>query len=177
MNQISLIVCTNEVFSIGKDNRLLYHIKDDLQRFRKLTLGNYCIMGKKTFLSLPKPFDDRVNVVLTSNPNFKGDVDYKYPNYNIMIESNLEKILNQYKNTGEQDRELFLCGGCRVYAEGMKYVDNIYLTMVHDDKEGDVYFPSLELKSFTIINTEKHYDEKSGLYYSFIDYKKKPSLD
>lgn len=177
MNKVSLIVAVNEVFAIGENNKLLYHIKEDLQRFKNKTMGNYCVMGRNTFESLRKPFEGRTNVVLTSSSSFKEDVKYKYPNYDIMVESNLEKILNQYKSTGEQDKELFICGGVGIYAESMPYVDNIYLTMVHDDKEGDVYFPSLELKNFTILNTEKHYDDKSGLYYSFIDYKKKPSLD
>ena len=170
---VSLITCINEDFSIGKDNKLLYHIKKDLERFREKTLNTYCVMGKNTFFSLNKPFDKRVNVVITSNPHLKIEDELK-EKYDILIESDLEKVLNQYKFTGSQDKDLFLCGGSRIYAEGIKYCDNLYITMVHQKGiEADTYFPSQELSNFTITHTEKHFDEVSGLYYSFINYKRK----
>lgn len=166
---ISLIVAVNENFAIGNKNELLYHIKDDLLRFKELTSGNFVVMGRKTFESLPKPFKQgRTNVILTREEDYKVDSDA-----DILICNDLTKVLNQYKFTGKQDRDMFIIGGGEIYAEAIHWCDNIYLTMVHDDKEGDTYFPKQELSMFKKVSCEKHLDEASGLYFTYINYERK----
>lgn len=174
---VNIIACINESFQLGdsKTNNLLYSIKNDLNEFRKRTLNNYVVMGKNTFRSLKKPFDNRVNVIISSNLELTN----KYcDDYDILVEDDLEKVLNQYKFTGKQNKDLFLCGGARIYSEGIKFCDNLYITMVHEYSKpnGDVYFPSQELSNFTITHKEKHFDEECGLFYSFINYKRKENV-
>lgn len=175
---VNIIACVNESWQLGnsKTNDLIYKIKNDLKEYRQKTMGHFCIYGRKTYESLPKLFDGRTNVILTRDKNFKLDEEL-HKKYDVIIEHDLTKILNQYKATGKQEKEAFLCGGVNVFAEGIHWADKIYLTLVHDENhpKGDVFFPVQELSEFKIIHKEKHFDEESGLYYSFIDYVRKGS--
>jgi len=176
---INLICATNESFQIGnsKNNDLLYFFKDDLKRFRWLTENSYVVMGKNTFLSLPAPLKNRVNVVLTRDKSFTVSDELK-AKYDIIIEHDLEKVLNHY-STGCQSKELFLIGGSHIYAEGIHWAERLFITLIHeqDHPDGDIYLNKSELSQFEITYREKNYDEKSGLYYSFINYKRKDGVN
>lgn len=173
---INIIACVNESFQIGnsKTNDLLYKLTGDLKRFRQLTLNSYVVMGRNTWNSLPKPFDGRTNVILSGNKKFKVE-ESLYEFYDIIIENEFEKILNHYKFSGEQEKDLNLIGGSYIFAEGIHWADNIYLTMVHDSNHpnGDVYFPQQELSEFEEVSREKVFDELNNLWYSYINYKRK----
>lgn len=177
---ISLIAAVNESFAMGdyRTNDLLYKISDDLTRFKNLTTGNYVVMGKNTYNSLSSLLSNRTNVILTKNTSFTIPSEL-HNKYDVIIEHDLEKVLNLYKSSGTQTKELYLIGGSHIYAEGIHWCDKIHLTMVHEKKENlsYIYFPSQELSEFTEVKREKKYDEKSGLYYSFIDYVRKGSVD
>lgn len=173
---INIVCCINESFQIGnsKTNDLLYYIKDDLKRFKALTLDSYTVMGRNTFESLPKPLKNRTNVILTRDVNYTVSKTLT-AEYDILIEHDFEKILNHYKFSGSQDRDLNIIGGNHLFAEGVHWADNLYLTLVHDKEvsEADVYFPQQELSQFKIVSREKKFDEESGLYYSFLNYERK----
>ena len=177
---VNIIACVNESWQLGnsKTNDLLYKIKHDLKRFKEKTMNNYCVYGRNTYESLPKLFSGRTNVILTRNQKF-GIPQELHEEYDVIIENDLTKILSQYCNSGHQERDLFICGGVEIFAEGLHYADKLYLTLVHDSchEEGDVYFPVQELSEFKIIHKEKHFDEESGLYYSFIDYVRKGDVN
>lgn len=176
---INLLVCVNEDFYIGKNNDLLYHISDDLKRFKWLTSSpnSYMLMGRSTFQSLPRPFKDRTNVIFTRNKKFKVDKDI-HNKYEILIEHDVKRVINHYTQTGYNDNKVLnVVGGSEIYSLFLPYVNRIYLTMVHDNKKGDTCFPSQELSNFTITYKEKHFDEEIGLYYSFINYKRKEDLN
>lgn len=107
---VNLIVAVNEDFAIGnsKSNDLLYKIKGDLKRFRKLTIGNYVVMGRTTFDSLPQPLQGRTNVVLSRKLNYYDSIDYG--GYEVIYHNNLENVITQYKESGKQDKEMFIIG-------------------------------------------------------------------
>lgn len=176
---INIIVAVNESFQIGnsKTNTLLYRIKNDMVRFKQLTMNSYCVMGRLTYESLNSPLIGRTNVILTGNKNFKVDEEL-HENYDIIVEHDFQKILNHYKYSGEQEKDFNIIGGSYLFSEGIHWADNIYLTMVHDlnHPEGDIYFPKSELANFKEVSREKHYDDISGLNYSYINYTRKVGI-
>ncbi len=167
---INIITAINETNSIGKNGHLLYRIKKDLQRFKQLTQNknghpNICLMGKNTFEELLKPLDKRLNVVLTSNKN------YKVPN-GVIVESSFDKVLNHYLESGNQDKDLFICGGQKLFEQALPYADKVYITYIHDNKRGDTFFPYEKVRQhFKIIHKEEY--EEDGLKFEFIDYARK----
>lgn len=172
---INLIVAVNEDFAIGnsKSNDLLYHIKDDLKRFRELTMGNYVVMGRTTFESLPAPLKGRTNVVLSRKLNYYESIDYG--TYEIVDHYDLENVLTQYKESGKQVKEMFIIGGAQIYAQSFPYVDKIYLTMIHHQghPDADVFFPTLELVNFKETSISNvMVDEDSGLSYHYVEFER-----
>src|SRR3989344_9590639 len=127
--RISLIVAIDSRGGIGKDNTIPLHISEDLKRFKKLTTGHPVIMGRKTFESIleyiGKPLPNRVNIVVTQNPDFKKE--------GIVISNSLEDAINKAKKS--ENREIFIIGGAHVFREVLEkgIVNRIYLTKVEGD--------------------------------------------
>lgn len=146
---------------IGKDNKLLWHIPDDLKRFKQLTLGHPVIMGRKTFESivsiLGKALPGRTNIVVTRDTDWKFD--------GVVVAHSLEDALTKAKEIDGE--EIFIGGGSQIYAQALPYVDRLYLTLIDDDKEGDTLFPSYE-KEFTKVISEESRDW-NGLRYRWLD--------
>jgi dihydrofolate reductase len=157
---ISIIVAIAENFAIGKNNDLLWHIPDDMKRFKMITTGHKIIMGKKTYLSLPaRPLRNRENIVITDCPGevFEGcTVVYS-------VEQAREKC-----SPGEEN---FIIGGASVYRQFLPYTDRLYITWVHKKFEGDVFFPVIDLKEWQIISQEDFpVDDRLGYGYSYVVY-------
>ena len=167
---INIIAAINETHSLGKNGQLLYRIKEDLQRFKELTTKknghpNICLMGKRTFEELPKPLDKRLNVVLTTNKKYKAPKE-------VVIESSFDKVINHYMESGDQDKDLWICGGQSLYEQVLPYADKVFITYIHDDKKGDTYFPYKQVKQlFKKVHSEEH--EENGLKFEFINYERK----
>ena len=159
---ISMIAAIGKNRELGKGNELLWKIPDDLKRFRSVTKGHPCIMGRKTFQSivaiLKKPLPERTNIVVTR------DRDWKYEGV-LAVDSIEEAIqLGKRKPGGE---EVFIIGGGQIYAAAIGYADKLYLTLIDAEKEADSFFPEYA-GSFK----KKVYEEErqhEGLKYSWID--------
>lgn len=175
---IKFILCTDKNGALGYKNQLLYHISDDLKRFKKLTENQIVLMGRKTLESLPNQFlPHRVNVVLTRDKN------YKPKNSSVVVMHDFATIINHYK-AGTQDKDLIVIGGAQIYEEFPQYPDVIYHTQVLDtntkyDAEIDMeellgtsYHTSNVHPKYVNYKTETHLDEKTGLFYQFTDYVK-----
>ena len=160
---ISIIVAVSEDWGIGKDNKLLWNISEDMKRFRKLTSGNTVIMGKKTWDSLPRrPLSGRKNVVLTDDP--EEIIDGSVTAYSI------EDALNKCEN-GE---EIFVIGGGTIYRQFLPVADRLYITHVHKDAPADVYFPEIDLNIWKIAEKEDYSaSEANTIPYSYIIYEKR----
>jgi dihydrofolate reductase len=160
---ISIIVAVSEDLGIGKNNELLWHLSEDLRRFKKLTLGKTVIMGKKTWESLPKrPLPGRKNIVLTDVPGER--IDYSVTAYS--IEDALSKC--------EKGEEVFVIGGGKVYRQFMSIADRLYITHVHRKAEADIYFPDIDLKVWNVIEKEEFKPEDiEGIPYTYIIYERR----
>lgn len=160
---ISIIAAVSEDFGIGKDNRLLWNIPEDLKRFKKLTTGKCVIMGKKTWESLPvKPLPARKNIVITDNPADRFNCDYTV--------FSVEEALEACK--GEE--EVFVIGGGSIYRQFMPLADRLYITHVHDKTAADTYFPEIDTSIWEIVSEEYH-EELPGSYppYTYKIYRRK----
>jgi len=161
--QISIIVAIAANNAIGKDNDLLWHISEDLQRFKSLTEGHTIVMGKKTYFSLPRrPLPKRTNMVIT-------DVDGEQIDNCLMAYSIDEAIAKM-----EVDNENFIIGGGSIYRQFMTVADKLYITRVHKDFEGDVFFPEIDSKTWKLLSSEKiTNDAQNDFSYTFEIYKRK----
>lgn len=157
---ISIIAAVSRNRGIGKDNKLLYWLPNDLKRFKALTTGHTIIMGRNTFESLPKgALPNRRNVVLSRcHDSFEGCDRY----------ASLDEALASCRD----DEEVFVIGGASVYAQAIKYAHRLYLTEVDDTKEdADCFFP--DYSDWREAKREDHdTDERHAYKYSFVDYVK-----
>ncbi|NMF04401.1 dihydrofolate reductase [Clostridium beijerinckii] len=158
---ISIIVAIAKDNVIGKDNKLLWHISEDLKRFKKITTGKKMIMGRKTFESLPGILPNREHIVLTRDNNFNVDSD------KVTIEHDFNSVLQRYL---ECEDEVFVIGGAEIYKQFLPYAKKLYLTKVDEEFEGDTYFPGINYSTYnTEYTSEKFIDEKNGLHYTFVN--------
>ncbi len=147
--------------AIGKDNSLLWHISEDLKRFKEITSGHKILMGRKTFESLPGILPNREHIILTRDKHFNVDSD------KVTIINNIEDAIKYYKDSNE---EIFIIGGGEIYKEFLPFANKLYLTKVYKDFDADTFFPQINLDEWKVIHTsETKIDEKSGLNFEFID--------
>ena len=148
--KISFIVAKAENNVIGKNNGLPWHLKDDLQSFKKITMGHHILMGRKTFESIGKPLPGRMSLVISSEPRANTDSVFWF--------NSIFRAIKQAERNGET--ELFIIGGEKIFKYALSLVDRIYLTDIKQAVEGDVYFPQLSLKNWKKIS--EHYFEKNA---------------
>jgi dihydrofolate reductase len=164
--KVCIVVAIGRNRELGKDGKLLWHIPDDLKRFRALTTGHPVIMGRKTFESivgyLGKPLPGRTNIVVTREKNY--DIS-KYPE--VVVCHSLEEALEKAKALDAE--EVHIGGGAQLYEQALPLVDKLYLTVIDDAKEADTFFPPYE-NDFKAVKEEKH--EWDGLRYSWIDFER-----
>ncbi len=143
---ISIIVAMGSNRVIGKDNKLLWHLSEDLKMFKKITMGHHMIMGRKTFESIGKPLPGRTTIIITR--------DRSYTQEGCHICHSLEDAITLAKDANEI--ELVICGGGEIYAQALKLADKIYLTRVDYDQEGDTYFPEIDMTNWQVQEQENH---------------------
>ena len=160
---LSIIVAKAKNNVIGKENKLLWHLPEDLKKFKELTTGHVIIMGRKTFESLGKILPDRKHVVFTNNPDFKVD------NENVEIVHSMLQIQEYIEN----EEENFVIGGAMIYNLLMPYVTKMYVTQINKDFEGDTFFPRIDENIWKEISREKGLkNEENNLDYEFITYER-----
>lgn len=161
-HNISIIVAIAQNFAIGKNNDLLFHLPNDLKRFRQITTGHPVIMGRNTLLSLPKgALPNRRNIVITDNPEEKFD--------RCEMVSSIEEAVEAVKN----EKEAFIIGGGMIYRQFYPIAGKLYLTLVHRDFDADVFFPEIDYSEWEELSREDHSDEKNGFDFSYLDLKRK----
>jgi dihydrofolate reductase len=163
MKTISIIVAIAENNAIGKDNKLLWHISDDLKRFKKLTIGHTVIMGKKTFESLQvHPLQNRTNIVLSNDKGEKIE--------GCVMAYSIEEALAKCPD----NEECFVIGGGMVYRQFFKIADRLYITKVHKSFDADTFFPEIKYEDWELIEEEDHIQaDDNNLPYSYNVYKRK----
>ena len=153
---ISIIVAVGKNNAIGKDNKLLWNIPNDLQYFKKVTSGHTVVMGDKTYESIGMLLPHRKNIILSLDKNYtvKG----------AEVKNSLEKVLKEYKNSEE---EIFVIGGGIIYKLALPFADKLYITLVEDSPvDADTFFP--DYSEFNKEISRKDFEE-NGLKYSFLE--------
>ena len=160
---LSIIVAKARNNTIGKDNKLLWYIPDDLKRFEELTTGHVIIMGRKTFESLGKILPNRKHIVFSQNPDFKVN------------DENVEIVhsMLQLQEYIEDDNENFVIGGAMIYNLLMPYVKKMYVTEIDKDFEGDTFFPRINENIWKEISRESGKEElNNNLKYEYVVYER-----
>ena len=161
---LSIIVAKSKNNVIGKDNKLIWSIPEDLKHFKNLTIGHNIIMGRKTFESLGRVLPNRKHIVLTKN------IDFKVDNENVEIVHTIKEI-EKYINDKEEN---FVIGGGAIYSLLLPYVTKMYVTEIDHKFQGDAFFPVIDENIWKVTSSEKGIkNEKNSLDYSFIIYEKK----
>ncbi len=161
--QISIIVAIASNYAIGKNNDLLWHISKDLQRFKRLTEGHFIVMGKNTYFSLPRrPLPKRTNMVITDVADEQID--------DCLMAYSIEDAIDKMEN----ERENFVIGGGSIYNQFMSQANKLYITRVHKDFEGDVFFPEINQMEWELQSAEKVIDDpQNDFSYTFEIYNRK----
>ena len=160
--ELTIIAAVSINNIIGNKNKLIWKLSNDLKRFKNLTTNHSVIMGRKTFESLPNPLPGRDNIVITR------DTNYSKPN--IQVCSSIEEAINLTKT----DTQPFIIGGGEIYTQTINIVDKIELTRVHEEFDGDAYFPEIPLDIFELINEENYNSDLENEFdYSYLTYKKR----
>jgi len=160
---ISIIVAIAENDAIGKDNQLLWHISEDLKRFKRLTAGHKVIMGRNTYLSLPfRPLPKRTNIVITDDPD------------EVFEECEMAFSIDEAMQKCGPDEECFIIGGASIYNQFMPLADKLYITRVHKAFEGDTFFPEIDNKEWQLEEkSELQKMEDESFDYTFENYVKR----
>lgn len=161
--KISIIVAKAQNNTIGKLNKLLWHLPKDFQYFKKITSGHHIAMGRKTYESIGKPLPNRVSIIISGNQT------YHLPKGCLMAHSLQQAIQIAQQN---QEQELFIIGGGMIYSEAIQYADRLYITEVHANLQGDTFFPQLSDR-WSEISRQKHQaDHKHAFDFDFVIYEK-----
>jgi len=161
---LSIIVAVAKNNVIGKDNKLIWHLPEDLKRFKRLTSGKNIIMGRKTFESLGRILPDRKHIILCN------DMEMNINNDRVIVVDDISK-LDSYINS---DEENFVIGGATIYKLLMPMCDKLYITHIDEEFDGDVYFPEVDLNVWKEENVEDGITNEENPYsYKYITYIRK----
>jgi dihydrofolate reductase len=154
--RVSFIVAKSENNVIGVENKLPWHLKDDLQNFKKITMGHHMLMGRKTYESIGKALPGRMSLVISSEPRPATDT--------VLWFSSIFRAIKHAERAGET--ELFIIGGEKIFKYALSLVDRIYLTDVQGEIKGDVLFPQLSLKNWKTVS-EASFEKNADNDHSF----------
>ena len=161
---LSIIVAVAKNNAIGKDNKLLWHLPEDLKRFKRLTMNKNIIMGRKTFESLGRVLPNRKHIILCNDMNLIINDE------NVLVLDDISELDN-YINSNDEN---FVIGGGTIYKLLMPYVSKLYVTHIDEDFEGDVYFPEIDLNIWEKISEEDGITNKENPYsYKYVTYIRK----
>ena len=164
--KLAMIVAASENNVIGINGDLPWRLSADLKRFKKLTMGHHIIMGRKTFDSIGRLLPGRTTVIVTRQPDFKFE--------GAKVVHSIEQATEV---CGEDDCP-FVTGGAEIYRIALPFVNDIHLTRVHTELEGDTFLPEVDWESWVLEDEEPHpKDEKNNFTFSFETYRRLNSAD
>ncbi len=160
---LSIIVAKAKNNIIGKDNQLIWHLPEDLKRFKRLTTGHTIIMGRKTFESLGRVLPNRHHIILCNDAQMQVDDE------NVEILEDIS-MLDKYIKDNE---EHFVIGGATMYRLLMPYCKKMYITEINQDFDGDVSFPEINSDEWKVTSREKGIkDDNNPFDYEYVIYEK-----
>ena len=166
-HELAIIVAVAQNGIIGGNNQLLWHLPADMKHFKTLTTGHTIVMGRKTYESIGRPLPNRVNVIISRNPDFKAD--------GCTVVATLAEAINPsslitHYSLSTTSNTIFIIGGAEIYHQALPFTDKIYLTEVKASFEGDTYFPTLNPEEWQEIARNPHTADEKNLYdYDFVE--------
>lgn len=158
---INLIVAIDQKNGIGKNNLLPWHLPADLKHFKTITTGHPIIMGRKTFDSIGKALPNRRNIVISRQSGL------------VIPGAELCSSLNNAIELCKEEKDVFVIGGAQIFEQALPLANVLYLTIIHEDFDADVFFPVINMNEWTEQEKIFHQPDEKNLYsYSFIKYKK-----
>ena len=155
---IRIIVATSKNRVIGNNNSLIWNLPADLKHFKDLTIGNSIIMGRKTYESIGKPLPNRRSIIITRDENLQiKDCE---------VVNSLEEALLLCNN------DCFIIGGGEIYKQSLPIADELYLTLIDEEFEGDTYFLEISEDWFESSREDFEPDDKNKYKYSFLKYER-----
>lgn len=156
---ISIIAAIAENRVIGSKNNLPWYLPADLKHFKNTTINKTIVMGLNTFKSIgEKALPNRKNIILSN------DANYKLPE-NCFLATSIDQVLQMTKD----QPEVMICGGASVYKQFLPLTQRMYLTYIHHDFNGDIFFPEFNMDDWKELSRENHEpDEKNAHPYSFV---------
>src|SRR5215204_5513926 len=140
---LSLLVAASENHVIGKDNKLPWHLPNDLKYFKNLTWGMPILMGRKTFESIGKALPGRKSIVITRNNNWQHE--------GVEVVHSIEEAIKKAESFGV--KEIFVIGGAEIFNTSLPKADRIYLTRIHHNFDGDAHFPQVSLQEWNLTSS------------------------
>lgn len=145
---------------IGDKNNLIWHLPNDLKHFKNLTTNHPIVMGRKTYESLGRPLPNRTNIIITRDQQFTDD--------HVIITYSLDQAIAKAQEINE---DYFIIGGGEIYKQALRIADELYITEVHHEFDGDTFFPEIDEEMYEEVSREHHNkDEKHPYAYSFVKY-------
>jgi dihydrofolate reductase len=137
--KIAIIVAVSQNNVIGRDNQLPWHLPEDLQYFKSVTMGKPILMGRKTFESIGRPLPGRVNIVITRDPDWTAE--------GVEIVNTIDDAMAAGAAVckAANSDEIMIIGGAQIYRDCLPLADVLYLTKVEAEIEGDAFFPDIDL--------------------------------
>lgn len=161
---LSIIVAVAKNNVIGKDNKLIWHLPEDLKRFKRITSGKNIIMGRKTFESLGRILPNRKHIILCN------DMEMNIDDERVLVLDDISKLSNYI----DSDEENFVIGGATIYKLLMPMCDKLYITHIDEEFDGDVYFPEIDLNIWKEENVEEGITNEDNPYsYKYVTYIRK----
>lgn len=151
---LSLLVASDENNVIGKDNKLPWHLPNDLKYFKNLTWGMPILMGRKTFDSIGKPLPGRKSIVITRSNEWNHE--------GVEVVHSIEDAVSKAKKSGV--KEIFVIGGAEIFKTSFTQAFRIYRTIIHHSFEGDVYFPEMKEQEWNLVNKRYCEADEKNLY-------------
>ncbi|MFC6040185.1 dihydrofolate reductase [Paenisporosarcina macmurdoensis] len=158
---ISLIVVHDLNRVIGQDNKMPWHIPNELAYFKEKTIGKAIVMGRSTFESIGRPLPGRLNIVITRNTSYEAK--------GVTVVHSIEEAI---KTANLHHEEVMIIGGEQIFKEVLPYADLLYITLIQHEYEGDTYFPSYE-QDWEPISTSDQNTTDSGIQYTYMLFKRK----
>lgn len=164
---MNLIAAADKNWGIGRDNRLLVRIPEDMKFFQKMTTGKVVVVGRKTLETFPggQPLKNRTNIVLTSNPDFKAK--------GAAVAHSMEELLKELEKY--DSRDIYIAGGESVYRQMADLCDTAYITKIDYAYQADAWFPNLDEKEEWELTKDSEEQTYFDLEYYFLKYEKKNS--
>jgi len=151
---ISFIVAVSENNVIGKNNKLPWRLPTDMKYFKNITWGMPVIMGRKSYESLGEPLRGRANIVVTRNKDWKAG--------GVQVVQSIDQAINVAAQTDA--KEIFILGGGEIFAAALPTADRIYLTRVHENFDGDAFFPELKKEEWKLVSNRDCAPDDKNLY-------------